>query len=184
MEELCRKLEHFETPYWAIKSILKKEILTTEVIDPCCGTGVLSEAAKTEGYEVNSYDIHNWGYSYTKEADFLKFKPVFKLYEPFTILMNPPFSMAVEFVKKSMEIKAHKIVCFQRLAWYESQKRREFWDKYPPSRMYICGNRATCWRHDIPKEKRNSSTPTAHAWFVWEKGHKGTQLDRIYKENY
>jgi hypothetical protein len=101
---------------------------------------------------------------------------------PFSIMMNPPFSLAQEFVLHSLRLGATKIVCFQRFAWWESEKRREFWEHNPPNRVYICGNRADCWRHDIPAEKRTSSTPTAHAFFVWEKGHpSGTQLGHIYK---
>ena len=96
--------------------------------------------------------------------------------------MNPPFSKATEFVEKSFELGFRKIVCFQRFSWWESQKRREFWEKHPPDRVYICGDRASCWRHDIPESERGSSTPTAHAWFVWEKGSPpGTLLGHIYK---
>lgn len=178
-EELCKKLEHYETPEWAVNSILKKEVLTNIVVDPCCGTGVLTDAAKRHGYFTDSVDIYNWGYGETHVADFFSIDFV---YPNFSILMNPPFSKACEFVDHSFKIGAKKIVCFQRFAWWESAKRREFWEKRPPARVYICGDRASCWRHDIPKEKRTSGSPTAHAWYVWDKEHiGGTLLGHIYK---
>lgn len=184
LKQLCIDLEHFETPEWAARAILKKEILTSHVLDPCCGTGILAETALREGYHVTASDIQEWGYkaqSYTD--DFLTTEAYYTKY-PFTVFMNPPFSLAEQFVEKSFDLGARKIVCFQRLAWWESKKRREFWAKNPPNRIYICGDRADCWRHDIPKDQRGSSTPTAHAWFVFEPGHpSGTLLGHIYKED-
>lgn len=191
LKETCVRLEHFETPEWAAKAILNREILAGWVIDPCCGAGVLSRAALRHGYQnILSWDIHDWGFDgQTRQIDFLDPQilpensiPESGRYHGFTVFMNPPFSKAVEFVEKSFELGARKIVCFQRFAWWESQKRRYFWEKYPPNRVYICGDRADCWRHDIPLDGRGSSSPTAHAWFVWEQGQPpGTQLGHIYK---
>jgi predicted RNA methylase len=185
--ELCKRLEHFETPEWAAREILEKEILTRIVLDPCVGAGVLAESAKRIGYEVVSLDIHDWGYPLDKKINFLEIDDSWELPSScdfeLSILMNPPFSLATQFVEKAFFLKARKIICFQRFAWYESRVRREFWDKYPPNRVYICGDRANCWRHDIPLDQRGSGTTTAHAWFVWDRdAPAGTILGRIYKD--
>lgn len=177
---LCKKLEHFETPQWAADEILNHEILTNDVIDPCVGTGVLAESAKKRGHAITAIDIHDWGYRSHRE-DFLKLNWIMPPVNNFTVFMNPPFSLADKFVEKSFELGARKILCFQRFAWWESGGRREWWDKFTPQRIYICGNRASCWRHDIPQEERGRGTPTAHAWFVWEKGQpSGPLVGRIY----
>lgn len=184
LTDLCKRLEHFETPEWAARAILKKEILTRNVVDPCTGSGILHEAALVAGYAPISYDIYLWPAfaQNTRHMDFLKL-PSFDFSDT-TVFMNPPFSLAEQFVKKSLEIGARKIVCFQRFAWWESRKRRDFWKKYPPSRVWVCGDRADCWRNDIPKSERKSSTPTAHAWFVWEEGHSGPPLlGHIWKDD-
>lgn len=191
LAKLCIELEHWETPRWAADAILQSEILTSRVIDACVGGGTLSVAAKAAGYRVFSLDIHDWGYPGTILQDFLKFNA--DLTDE-TVFMNPPFSKAEEFVLHAFRLGARKVVCFQRFAWWESQGRKEFWDANPPARVYICGDRADCWRYDIkPDEKgrrynpitgkKMEGTPTAHAWFVWQKGQPpGTQLHRIYKE--
>jgi predicted RNA methylase len=191
LTELCKRLEHFETPEWAVKAILRKEILTNVVVDPCVGAGILTMACGSYGYEVVPYDIHDWGYEGSAQwevqiKNFLALEDSWFLPSAcdgdFSVLMNPPFSNAVEFVEKSIELGARKIVCFQRFAWWESNKRKDFWRAHPPNRVYICGDRADCWRHDIPQEGRGSSSPTAHAWFVWEPAHpQGTILGHIYK---
>ncbi|GAB3282934.1 hypothetical protein GCM10027347_59560 [Larkinella harenae] len=179
LTELCKRLEHFETPEWAAEAILRKEILTQCVVDPCCGTGILSDVAMRSGYTINAIDINHWGYPFTNVKDFLQYD---KRLDGCTVFMNPPFSKAVQFVEQAFDLGARKIVCFQRFAWYESKARREFWEKYPPNRIYICSDRADCWRHDIPQAQRTSSSPTAHAWFVWERGQpSGTLLGHISK---
>lgn len=198
LTELCRRLEHFVTPAWAADEILKREILAGVVVDPCCGTGVLGDAARRAGYDrIRESDIHDWQQTGAFQSeDFLNNPyPVFVHpdYPPFSVFMNPPFSLAVEFVKRSFRLGARKVVCFQRFAFWESNARKEFWDEYPPTKVYICGDRADCWRHDLPINDRGrrfdpltgrelAGSPTAHAWFIFEAGHKGgTSLERIYK---
>lgn len=193
---LCKAFEHFETPEWAAAAILEKEILTHRVIDPCCGSGILSVAARAKNYNVDAIDINDWGFKNTWVTDFLNPEQEFidlcqylKNEQPFSVFMNPPFSVAEKFVEQSFRLGARKIVCFQRFSWYEGsydrgKKRGQWWEKFPPSRIYICGDRASCWRHDIPQDVRDESagTPTAHAWFVWEPAHpKGTIIGTIYK---
>lgn len=184
LKQLCIDLEHFETPRWAADAILKEEQFNRDhwIFDPCAGTCVLADALHDAGYtDILSNDIHDWGYHLDMKEKFLEYD--FTNVDALSIFMNPPFSLAVDFVKKSFEAGAHKIACFQRFAWYESRKRRSFWDECRPSKVYICGDRADCWRHDIPAEGRGSSSPTAHAWFIFEPGRAGkdTELGRIYK---
>ena len=180
---LAKEAEAYETPRWAVEAILDAEILSEPVIDPCVGKGVLLQAAKEFGYLAWGVDKHDWDCSTgARIADFLKCPEIFIDLENATVLMNPPFSLAVEFVERCLEGGARKIFCFQRFAWWESAGRRDFWEKHPPNRVYVCGNRASCWRFDIPEDQRKSGTTTAHAWFVWERGHPaGTTLGHIYR---
>lgn len=183
--QLCKDLEHFETPKWAAERILEVEMLGLSALDPCAGSGILGTAAIRAGYRLEEWDIHKWGEHITGIIDFTDKAAMEAIdLEGYTVFMNPPFSKAQEFVNMALDKGARKIICFQRFAWWESRKRRAFWNQYPPNRVYICGERADCWRHDIPHDQRGSSTPTAHAWFVWERGQPpGTLLGHIYKEN-
>lgn len=197
LTQICIDLEHYETPDWAVEAILTKEIMKKNVLDPCAGNGILTKISRFKGYNTLAMDIYDWGFPLSLHGDYLalnkqRIASEFKNLE-FDVFMNPPFSKACEFVKKSYELGADNIICFQRLAWWESAKRKKFWDEFQPSRVYVCGERADCWRHDIPINKRGkrynpktgkelAGTPTAHAWFIFEPGHIGsTQLLRIYK---
>ena len=78
------------------------------------------------------------------------------------------------------------------LAWTESAGRRDWWDKHPPNRKYVCGDRATAWLGTIPHDLRNVpknkggagvAGPTAFGWYIWERGHPpGTLEGRVYRE--
>ena len=182
-KENCKEYEFFETPKWAVRKILEKELLTETVIDPCVGSGAIIDEVEAE--YVIGFDIVDWGLHWRLQVkDFLTVtkEDIGPHKGKITVFVNPPFSQAVEFVKKSFELGAYKIICFQRFAWWESQKREEFWREFPPNRIYVCADRADCWRADIPMEERGSGTPTAHAWFVWEEGHPpGTLIGHIRK---
>lgn len=186
--DLAKKFEAYETDRWAAEAILNKELLTGFVRDPCTGRGMLAEVAARRGYEVYATDLADcWGYGDTG-IDYLTTDEDLT---GRTVFMNPPFSKAVEFVLHSLKCGARKIVCFQRLAWYEGSRtkgrqRGKFWQKHPPNRIYICGDRASCWRMDLSPEDvaGMGNTPTAHAWFVWEQGQpRGPLTGHIYKED-
>lgn len=182
LTEKAKELEAFETPRWCAEAILAIEAIHGMVIDPCCGKGVLPTIAREYGSVALSSDVYDWGYKYQDTTENFLSVSYSKNLTNNTVLMNPPFSKATDFVIACHQRNAQKIICFQRFAWWESKGRRNFWEHYPPNRVYICGNRASCWRMDIPEEERTSSTTTAHAWFVWEQGHpKGTQLGHIWK---
>lgn len=184
LEQHAIRMHTYQTPDWTIKAILSKELLTPNVYDPCAGYGVLSEAAIKLGYEVQSIDKSTrWGYGETG-IDFLE---IDEDLSGQTIFMNPPFNFAQEFIEHAHKLKARKIICFQRFSFWESEARREFWKQYPPNRIYICGNRATCWRMDLSfaQIQMMNDTPTAHAWFVYESGHpSGTIIGHIFKKEF
>lgn len=177
-EEKCARLEHWETDRWAARAVLRKELLTALVIDPCVGTGIMAEEAKAVGYHVAPFDIEPWGYPGTMINDFLNPKPhVAVMVKNETVFMNPPFSLAEQFVDMAFQMGARKIVCFQRFDWYEGsdikgKKRGTWWQNNRPARIWICGDRANCHLHCYPADKRaDGSTKRTHAFFVWEQGH-------------
>ena len=180
IKDLAKKLEGYETEQGPIDAILDVELMTYEVFDPCCGYGVLGKAAEYRGHYVTFMDIYPWfEENNVVIQDFLKH---FEDLSDTTVFMNPPFSLACEFVDHVRMMNARKIICFQRYAWREGalndgKKRGAWWEKNPPSRIWLCGNRAQCLRFDL-RGQNISKPPTAHAWFVWERGHRGAEVTR------
>lgn len=204
----CKTAEFYETPRWAAERILDFELLTPLVIDPCAGRGVLGDALIAKGYDPSNIietDLNDWpgrADRIISGVDFLNPQACQSEIskrgwhgQDFSVIMNPPFSKACDFLIQAFELGARKVLMFQRFSFMESRDRREFWDEMAPSRIWLCGDRAHCWRGDMPDEdifdadgtllakgKKGRSSPTAHAWYVWEKGHASAPITRIYKE--
>lgn len=195
MAALAKTSEHWLTDSWAAEAVLTREIMTRDVWDPCCGTGIMSHIAGEYGYQVLPTDLHDWGYSASiAEVDFLNIDSVRSIKmiadaPRFTIFGNPPFSKACQFVDMARQLEVRKTVIYQRWAWWESAKRREWWRLNPPNRIYVCSDRATSWLVTVPMDERvnesggKKSTPTAHAFFVFEPAHPtGTLVSHISKD--
>lgn len=184
---LCKNLEHYETPEWAVESVLDVEILTERVVDPCAGTGVLGRVADRRGYKTVSLDLHDWGFGARTPCDYLD-PDVYtrEMVRDATVLMNPPFSKAEDFVRQSIILGAKKIVCFCPISFWTSIKRKQLFDECPPASIHVLSERATCWRHDIPPGLRKGTTRALYAWFVWRlpffrADGGGTEITRLYK---
>lgn len=205
----AKQLEAFETDSWAAAAILRHELLTPDVVDPNCGTGILTKAARAEGYTVHTADIYDWSKHFgcwppQHIGDWTnRLEPPASFMaglkgKKWTAFMNPPFQLACEFIDRAMELGAYKIVCFQRFAWRASDERFKWWGSNPPARIWLCIDRASCYRFDIPHRCPNpdlcenglakkqmspdrcrecmSGTTTEHAFYVWERGHKGAEV--------
>ena len=183
LTDLCKRVEAFETPRWAIESILDVEVTTPYICDPCSGLGAISKVcSENPDLHVFSMDVVDWSKHFPERCqsgslieDFFALRG--KLSDS-TVIMNPPFSLAEDFVLKAQALGARKIICFQRQAWRESATRREFWENNPPARVWVCGARATCWRFDLlgTEKAEKSGSPTSYAFYVWERGHKGAEV--------
>jgi len=183
LTDLCKRLEAYETPRWAIESVLDVEITTQRVLDPCCGLGAIGEVCRERGLDVEEFDLEDWS-GHLPDLCRREIIPLMNFFDcrwdlsSHTVVMNPPFSLAEEFVSHAQVLNARKIICFQRQAWRESQSRRLWWEQNAPARVWVCGSRATCWRFDLldtDLTKRGGSA-VSMAWYVWERGHKAAEV--------
>jgi hypothetical protein len=196
--------ECFETPDEPIDLIVEREILTSLIIDPCCGRGQMVRNRALRNHHVIATDKHDWGFS--RESTYADPPPLNFLSDAWnahvdghgwslgnaTMMINPPFSLACDFIRKGFALGVRKILCYQRFAWYEGNKRRDFWREFPPNRIYVTEGRWDCWRIDIPPAMRGvpkskggagTSRPYPHAWYVWERGQpSGTLLGRLERD--
>lgn len=90
------------------------------------------------------------------------------------IITNPPYKYALEFAVKALETvrKGGKVALFLKLLFLEGKKRKEFFKKYPPKRIYVSSSRITCAKNG-DFEKYDDGGAIAYAWYIWQKGYKG-----------
>lgn len=146
--------------------------------EPACGGGHLSKRMEEFGYNVTSTDLYEHKYGETG-VDFLsiKEKPDFD-----AIVTNPPYKYALEFCKKSIELKVPKVAMFLKLTFLEGSKRLKFFEKHPPKYVAVCVNRLQCALNGDPEEFKKSSA-ACYAWFIWENGYKGKPKILWIKKN-
>lgn len=81
------------------------------------------------------------------------------------IITNPPFSLAIEFITKSLK-EARTVIYLQRLNWLGSQSRKEFWNQNIPDKIFVLSKRPQ-FRKELGLEKGTDSTE--YCWYIWDR---------------
>lgn len=156
------------SPLLAFLSSIKLDL--GRIWEPACGEGDISDVLIHHGYNVYSSDIRDTGYG-APNIDYLQSTVHWK----YTIITNPPFSLAEEFIKKSMSAN---IVCMLLKAnYFHAAKRIALFNKFTPA--YIL---PLTFRPNWMFKTKKSSSPTMDvSWYVWVKGSISCQYIPISK---
>lgn len=158
--------DYYATHPKAVELLLEKELFVKNILEPSCGEGHISKVLTKNGYDVISYDLIDRGFGGVKDLfDIEKFDG--------DIITNPPYKIALDFVKHSLEVipRGNKVAMFLKIQFLESKSRRAFFDEFPPKKVYVASSRLICAMNgDFDKYK---SSAACYAWFVWEKGYTG-----------
>jgi len=151
------------------RKLLEKERFSKNVWECACGRLDMSRVLEKYGYNVRSSDIEDRVGN--EVLDFLSSK------EPWngSIVTNPPFKYAQEFVEKALELlpNSEKCAFLLRIQFLEGIKRRKLFDENPPKTVYVFSKRAFCARNGEFEKYKGVGSAIAYAWFVWQKGYKG-----------
>ena len=166
--------DFYATPKETIENFLDNypTISFQNVLEPCAGNGSIVKALRNYGRhlsitsnEIREEEIINLKTisEFVYNEDFLTFVPKI----PYgTIITNPPFSIAQQIIEHCFEIanKETEIIMLLRLAFLESKKRHDFWQKHPVNKLYVLSERPSFTGH--------GTDATAYAWFVWDDSEK------------
>lgn len=160
--------DFYTTPPHCTRALLDAEGFPGPIWEPACGNGAMSKVLIEYGYDVISTDLIDRGYG-IGGMDFLRFKSQAAR----SVITNPPFKIADEFVLHAIECGYEKIAIFQRSSWTEGRARYEaLWKPYPPIRIWQFSGRQTLWRADDPNP-RSTGGAIAFSWYIWERGFQG-----------
>lgn len=160
--------DFYSTPINTINKFLESYRLKDGIIlEPCAGDGNFIKAIRGFGYtnyiianEIRHEEINGLNQLSDKVyiEDFLENK--INEY-PRTIITNPPYSLAEQFIRKCKDqFPKSEVIMLLRLAFLESKKRYDFWQQYPVNKLYILSQR--------PSFTGKGTDATAYAWFVWD----------------
>lgn len=153
-----------------VKDLLTYETFNDKILEPFCGTGLISDAIKEFGYEVESYDLINRGYGGV--GDF------FKIDYPkgcFDIVTNPPYdkNLLTNIILRCLDICSGKVALLLTLGYLTGKERYDkIFRKYPLKTVYVYVNSVRVAKN-AEFDKYSGSNMLDYAWFIWEKGYKG-----------
>lgn len=170
-EKERHKDDYYATDPKAVELLLENETFNHSIWECACGEGHIAKVLESNGYHVISTDLIDRGYG-TGGIDFLTQTENWGG-NCSDIVTNPPYKLALEFAQHALEIveEGNKVAMFLKLTFLEGQKRKQFFLKYPPKRIYVFSKRITCAMNG--EFENYPSSAIAYAWFVWEKGYKG-----------
>ena len=165
--------DYYATEPKAVELLLQKEKFSSIILEPSCGEGHISRVLLDNGYTVKSSDLIDRGFGEVK--DFFEVDEFCG-----DIITNPPYKVALDFVKHSLDIihEGSKVAMFLKLQFLEGKARKEFYKENPPKKIYVASGRLNCAKNGKFEEFKSSAV--AYAWFMWEKGYQGSpEIDWI-----
>ena len=156
--------------------------LHRNIWEPACGEGHISKELEKRGYCVFSSDLYDRNYGYTG-IDFLNQNK--KPFVSCDIVTNPPYSIATEFVEKSLDLlnEDEYGIMHLRTLFLEGKSRYELFKENPPKYVYVHSTRYCCAMNGEFYEEsgKKKGSAVSFAWFIWKKGFKGDTIIRWLK---
>lgn len=154
-----------ETPK-CVDLLLDAEPLEGLTWDPACGGGNIPSRIVSRGGLACGSDIIDrcggmWGVLDFLD-DYIEIQN-----RPKNIVTNPPFSLAVDFVQRGLDLVGGKVIVLQRLAWLEGKKRREFFLDTHLTHVWVHSSRQSMPPGGSNIEPKGGAV--AYAWFVWDR---------------
>ena len=160
--------DYYVTPAWATAAILPHISLQGDVpivLDPGCGDGAILRicGARWPRATLLGYDIEDRGCVQAVIRDALS--PA-SWGRPDLIIVNPPFSLAMQFLARALREVAPggEVVFLLRLAWMAGQRRAIF-HRAHPSDVYVLSRR--------PSFTGRGCDSADYAWFAFGPGRGG-----------
>ncbi len=153
----------YETPEWVTEALMPHIPRgAVEVWEPACGSGKMARVLDRHFQRVVATDIING-----PEYDFLK-TPKGKLYP--SIITNPPYELATEFVETAIALTCAKgwAAMLLRTDFDHAKTRSRLFGSSPRFAKKLVLTKRIRWFEDS-----TGSPSFNHAWFIWDWQHVG-----------
>lgn len=175
------KYDYYVTPKNEVRKFLKVFLQNNEIkgniLDPCAGGDLNHGMTYPEAIneiikdcKVKTLDIRPDSRAEYKNIDYLKtdISELIEGYKPNAIFTNPPFNLAMDFIKKALEEVNENgfVIMLLRLNFLGSESRNTWLKNNMPYEIYVHSKRMS-----FTGDGKTDSIEYAH--FIWKKGHKG-----------
>lgn len=151
-----KKSDFYQTPFCLTRELLEREKLEGTILEPACGEKAIVKVLHEYGYDPDFDDIN-------ANKDFLKETQTYD-----TIITNPPFSLANEFILHAKKIYNRKIAMLLPLSYLHGQKRYESGIFKQLKTVYVF-TRYPLLTDTIREDGKIETGMMVYAWYIWEK---------------
>jgi hypothetical protein len=171
------KTDNYSTPTWAVEAMLKHETFEGYILEPAAGEGNIVRVLREHVLCIpNDRRVFSGDIRPIETCDYHR-----DFLDPYSyqdktfgaVVTNPPFSLALPFAQRSLEVASTKVALFLRIQFLESEARRPFLESSPLKNVYIFSKRVSLYPEG--SETKGGGTQ-CFAWFVWEHGYKGRPM--------
>jgi hypothetical protein len=165
-------------------ALFSMEYFEGVVWDPACGLGRIVAQARLAGLDAVGTDLVRRSSLCADSFDFLKrsFEPEFC-----NIVMNPPFSLAEEFVREALRITptGGKVAAILPLVWVSGfSSKRDWLPNSPLKTLYPISPRPSMPPGKVVASGIKPGNGTKDfAWLVWQNGYSGNASVRFMNTN-
>ena len=164
-----RPKDAYWTEPWVTEALLESYPLKEPFWEPACGRGDIVKVLQAHNWLVHASDLHDHGCPDSVFEDFLKpggwpFNPQTAA----TIITNPPYRLAEEFIRRALEWAGgyHGTVAMLLRNEFDSAAgRADLFDRQEFAAKVVLRKRPRWdwWERDKPK----ASPRHNFAWFIW-----------------
>jgi hypothetical protein len=165
--------DYYATPEWCVKLLLPHVSRNGTLLDPCSGNGAILRATTEASYSKRlSIEIQSDLAAMCRVSGYDcivgdALCPSLTWPEADIIITNPPYSLALPFVQRSLAEMAPRggtVAMLLRLNWLEGQGRAGF-HRENPSDVLVLPKR--------PSFTGKGTDATGYGWFCWGPGRGG-----------
>lgn len=150
--------DFYPTPPEVTIALLELLKLTpTDIWEPACGDGAMSQVLESYGHTVFSSDIRVTEYT-DLVSDFLETET-----DTDWIITNPPFSASEKFIRHALSVTDNVAMLMKSQYWHAKGRLNLFAESKP---TYVL---PLTWRPDFLNGARGGSPTMEVAWTVWTK---------------
>lgn len=152
-------LDFYQTPSYATKTLIEHFDFKSKFIwEPMAGNGMIAKELTATSYNVYSTDIVERDFKLNAVLDyFTASSPLPLVGGDFAVVTNPPYNVANEFLKHTLEVVQPKTCCvFLPTRYLEGISRYEqIYSKHKPSKILAYVRRIGCFTlKDIANGKK------------------------------
>ena len=176
-----KKSDFYETPYSMTERLLQSEPFdfSLSVCEPACGEGAITKIIdRYFEADITAYDV---------EVNFLN-----ETGEYSYIITNPPFSLAMEFIKKAKTVATEKFALLLPLSYLHGKRRFDnvYNDRsYGLKHVYVF-TRYPLLGEPLREDGKYKTGMMVYAWYIFENGYGDDPMikwidnnDDIHREN-